>query len=101
METILKVTMNPIVGVQSEARTDVVRAMEIAFKYRQAFRKVLFAFHMLQRLTPLKDIIVDLLVYRRWYARSTFLFDPADHCIGGASYQLNHSNVNVVSATTN
>lgn len=30
---------------------DVVRAMEIAFQYRQYFRK---------------DIIIDLLVYRRW-----------------------------------
>jgi len=31
--------------------TDVARAMDIAFKYRNYFRK---------------DIIVDLLVYRRW-----------------------------------
>jgi len=30
---------------------DVVRAMDIAFRYRKYFRK---------------DIIVDLLVYRRW-----------------------------------
>ena len=31
---------------------DVVRAIEIAFKYRNYFRK---------------DIVIDLLVYRRWY----------------------------------
>ena len=35
--------LNPII--------DVIRAMDIAFKYRHYFRK---------------DIIVDLLVYRRW-----------------------------------
>jgi len=33
------------------ATKDVARAMDIAFKYRNYFRK---------------DIIVDLLVYRRW-----------------------------------
>lgn len=32
---------------------DVARAVEVAFKYRHFFRK---------------DIIIDLIVYRRWYA---------------------------------
>ena len=47
---------------------DVARAVDIAFKYRNHFRKV-----SRRRLRPLvglmmpQDIIVDLLVYRRWY----------------------------------
>ncbi|TFK59686.1 dehydrogenase E1 and transketolase domain-containing protein 1 [Pluteus cervinus] len=40
----------PVLHVNGDHPEDVVRAMEIAFKYRQYFRK---------------DIIVDLLVYRR------------------------------------
>lgn len=39
--------------LSSDLIIDVVKAMDIAFKYRHYFRK---------------DIIVDLLVYRRWYA---------------------------------
>ena len=38
--------------LNAEDYTDVQRAMDIAFKYRNYFRK---------------DIIVDLIVYRRWY----------------------------------
>ncbi|ESK91976.1 putative 2-oxoglutarate dehydrogenase e1 component mitochondrial [Moniliophthora roreri MCA 2997] len=41
----------PVLHVNGDHPEDVVRAMEVAFKYRQYFRK---------------DIIVDLLVYRRW-----------------------------------
>ncbi|KAJ3913557.1 dehydrogenase E1 and transketolase domain-containing protein 1 [Lentinula edodes] len=41
----------PILHVNGDHPEDVVKAMDIAFKYRQYFRK---------------DIIVDLLVYRRW-----------------------------------
>ncbi|THV00459.1 dehydrogenase E1 and transketolase domain-containing protein 1 [Dendrothele bispora CBS 962.96] len=41
----------PVLHVNGDHPEDVARAMEIAFKYRQYFRK---------------DIIVDLLVYRRW-----------------------------------
>ncbi|KAF5343444.1 hypothetical protein D9758_011832 [Tetrapyrgos nigripes] len=41
----------PVLHVNGDYPEDVFRAMEIAFKYRQYFRK---------------DIIVDLLVYRRW-----------------------------------
>ncbi|KAJ7367025.1 dehydrogenase E1 and transketolase domain-containing protein 1 [Mycena albidolilacea] len=41
----------PILHVNGDHPEDVVRAMEIAFEYRNYFRK---------------DIIVDLLVYRRW-----------------------------------
>ena len=35
---------------------DVARAIEVAFKYRNFFRK---------------DIIIDLIVYRRWYVAGT------------------------------
>ncbi|KAI0039089.1 dehydrogenase E1 and transketolase domain-containing protein 1 [Auriscalpium vulgare] len=41
----------PVLHVNGDYPEDVARAVEIAFKYRQHFRK---------------DIIVDLLVYRRW-----------------------------------
>lgn len=41
----------PVLHVNGDYPEDVVRAMDVAFKYRQYFRK---------------DIIVDLLVYRRW-----------------------------------
>ncbi|KXN83086.1 putative 2-oxoglutarate dehydrogenase E1 component DHKTD1, mitochondrial, partial [Leucoagaricus sp. SymC.cos] len=41
----------PILHVNGDYPEDVTRAMDIAFRYRQYFRK---------------DIIVDLLVYRRW-----------------------------------
>ncbi|KAJ7599589.1 thiamine diphosphate-binding protein [Mycena floridula] len=41
----------PVLHVNGDHPEDVVRAMEIAFQYRQYFRK---------------DIIIDLLVYRRW-----------------------------------
>lgn len=37
---------------------DVIRAVKIAFEYRNQFRK---------------DIIIDLLVYRRWYVLVSFL----------------------------
>lgn len=55
MATILKV-IHPSVGdVNAEVLSrcaDVARAVEIAFKYRHFFRK---------------DVIIDLIVYRRWY----------------------------------
>ena len=38
-------------------RTDVVRAIDIAFRYRNKFRK---------------DIFIDLFVYRRWYVLIIF-----------------------------
>ncbi|KAF9019090.1 dehydrogenase E1 and transketolase domain-containing protein 1 [Hymenopellis radicata] len=41
----------PVLHVNGDHPEDVVRAMDVAFRYRQYFRK---------------DIIVDLLVYRRW-----------------------------------
>jgi len=41
----------PVLHVNGDHPEDVIRAMDIAFKYRHYFRK---------------DIIVDLLVYRRW-----------------------------------
>ncbi|KAJ7695948.1 dehydrogenase E1 and transketolase domain-containing protein 1 [Mycena rosella] len=41
----------PVLHVNGDHPEDVVRAMEVAFRYRNYFRK---------------DIIVDLLVYRRW-----------------------------------
>ncbi|KAJ7175983.1 thiamine diphosphate-binding protein [Mycena filopes] len=41
----------PVLHVNGDHPEDVVRAMEVAFQYRNYFRK---------------DIIVDLLVYRRW-----------------------------------
>ncbi|EKM75012.1 hypothetical protein AGABI1DRAFT_123391 [Agaricus bisporus var. burnettii JB137-S8] len=41
----------PVLHVNGDHPEDVVRAMDIAFRYRNYFRK---------------DIIVDLLVYRRW-----------------------------------
>ncbi|VDB88235.1 unnamed protein product [Peniophora sp. CBMAI 1063] len=41
----------PVLHVNGDYPEDVARAVEIAFKYRQHFRK---------------DIIIDLLVYRRW-----------------------------------
>ncbi|KAJ6475095.1 thiamine diphosphate-binding protein [Mycena vitilis] len=41
----------PVLHVNGDHPEDVVRAMEVAFEYRNYFRK---------------DIIVDLLVYRRW-----------------------------------
>jgi probable 2-oxoglutarate dehydrogenase E1 component DHKTD1 len=41
----------PILHVNGDYPEDVVRAVEVAFKYREAFRK---------------DIIIDLMVYRRW-----------------------------------
>ncbi|KAF8069209.1 dehydrogenase E1 and transketolase domain-containing protein 1 [Lyophyllum atratum] len=41
----------PVLHVNGDYPEDVVRAMDIAFQYRKYFRK---------------DIIVDLLVYRRW-----------------------------------
>jgi probable 2-oxoglutarate dehydrogenase E1 component DHKTD1 len=49
--------------------SDVVRAMDIAFRYRKYFRKVCDHLIIAQfALTPFQqDIIVDLLVYRRWY----------------------------------
>lgn len=47
---------------------DVVKAMDIAFKYRHYFRK---------------DIIVDLLVYRRWQVCFCLPKSIADHIIGG------------------
>jgi len=39
--------------------TDVERAVDIAFQYRHQFRK---------------DVIIDLLVYRRWYVFMYFSF---------------------------
>ncbi|KAI6158451.1 dehydrogenase E1 and transketolase domain-containing protein 1 [Pisolithus thermaeus] len=41
----------PVLHVNGDYPEDVVRAVEIAFKYRNYFRK---------------DIVIDLLVYRRW-----------------------------------
>ena len=37
---------------------DVIRAVQIAFEYRNKFRK---------------DIVIDLIVYRRWYVLVSFL----------------------------
>ncbi|KAJ7134754.1 dehydrogenase E1 and transketolase domain-containing protein 1 [Mycena epipterygia] len=46
-----KMINTPVLHVNGDFPEDVVRAMEVAFQYRNYFRK---------------DIIVDLLVYRRW-----------------------------------
>lgn len=46
-----KMINTPVLHVNGDHPEDVVRAMAIAFRYREYFRK---------------DIIVDLLVYRRW-----------------------------------
>lgn len=46
----------PVLHVSGDYPEDVVRAIEVAFKYRNFFRK---------------DIIIDLIVYRRWCVRST------------------------------
>ena len=55
MATTPRVTLLPFARPSELTQpTDVQRAMEIAFKYRNYFRK---------------DIIVDLIVYRRWWAR--------------------------------
>ena len=43
----------------AQVSADVARAMEVAFKYRHFFRK---------------DIIVDLIVYRRWYISRFFYY---------------------------
>ncbi|KAJ3768507.1 dehydrogenase E1 and transketolase domain-containing protein 1 [Lentinula raphanica] len=51
----------PILHVNGDHPEEVVKAMDIAFKYRQYFRK---------------DIIVDLLVYRRWYLDLPSLTSP-------------------------
>lgn len=42
---------------------DVARAIEVAFKYRNFFRK---------------DIIIDLIVYRRWYVDERCLLVTRD-----------------------
>lgn len=56
-------------------RVDVARAVEIAFKYRNYFRKVRkdglsdriqVPGTFLLGLLYIQDIIIDLLVYRRW-----------------------------------
>ncbi|TFK38288.1 Transketolase, pyrimidine binding domain-containing protein [Crucibulum laeve] len=46
----------PVLHVNGDHPEDVARAMDIAFRYRNYFRK---------------DIIVDLLVYRRWYVSTS------------------------------
>ncbi|KAH7887154.1 dehydrogenase E1 and transketolase domain-containing protein 1 [Phlebopus sp. FC_14] len=48
---IAKMINCPVLHVNGDHPEDVVRAVEIAFKYRNYFRK---------------DIVVDLIVYRRW-----------------------------------
>jgi hypothetical protein len=48
---------------------DVTRAVETAFKYRDYFRKVKLSCPMsvgAHLTVVLQDIIVDLIVYRRW-----------------------------------
>ncbi|KAJ7928025.1 thiamine diphosphate-binding protein [Mycena leptocephala] len=55
-----KMINTPVLHVNGDHPEDVVRAMEVAFQYRNYFRK---------------DIIVDLLVYRRWYRDETDLCD--------------------------
>jgi probable 2-oxoglutarate dehydrogenase E1 component DHKTD1 len=53
-------------------RKDVARAMDIAFRYRHYFRKVrtmkyVSSWNIAERVSLFgQDIIVDLLVYRRW-----------------------------------
>lgn len=48
--------------------------MDIAFRYRKYFRKVWATLKSRKTsLTMRQDIIVDLLVYRRWYVVYLFL----------------------------
>jgi hypothetical protein len=49
---------------------DVARAIDVAFKYRNHFRKVCAttSCFFASELRQLQDIIIDLIVYRRWCA---------------------------------
>ena len=58
--------------MSTQSSKDVARAMDIAFRYRNYFRKVKTLKHVSSwKITNRvlmfgQDIIVDLLVYRRW-----------------------------------
>ncbi|KAF8575257.1 dehydrogenase E1 and transketolase domain-containing protein 1 [Ramaria rubella] len=59
---VAKMINAPVLHVNGDHPEDVVRAMEVAFKYRNSFRK---------------DIVVDLMVYRRWQVGHNELDEPA------------------------
>jgi probable 2-oxoglutarate dehydrogenase E1 component DHKTD1 len=53
---------------------EVARVMDVAFKYRNFFRKVSLSgvrCAITKLKSPFQDIIVDLITYRRWYGYSS------------------------------
>jgi hypothetical protein len=64
MATIQKVGLLSVLFSRSPHLEDVARAIDIAFQYRHYFRK---------------DVIIDLLVYRRWHVVLIVRLSPAEN----------------------